>query len=90
MLETCADLIACERCLRNSLDKCEYIGQVDLSRDDLDKLGQLMAVKMKADTASSIDFSGNIPRLVLLFSCWKGIWNYQGGDYWTSVSVVWD
>ena len=88
MLETCADLIACERCLRNSLDKCEYIGQVDLSRDDLDKLGQLMAVKMKADTASSIEFFREYtPACIAFFLVGQGIWNYQGGDYWTSVSA---
>lgn len=88
MLETCADLIACEKCLRNSLDKCEYIGQVDLSRNDLDKLGQLMAVKIKADTASSIEFFWEYtPACIAFFLVGQGIWNYQGGDYWTSVSA---
>ncbi|HHV16873.1 MAG TPA: hypothetical protein GXX58_09935 [Gelria sp.] len=88
MLETCIDLIACEKCLKDSLGKYKYIGQVDLSRDDLDKLSQLMAVKLKADIANSIEFFREYtPACTAFFLVGQGIWNYREGDYWSSVST---
>lgn len=87
VLETCTSLSDCEHILRRELGKVNFIGELELSCDDVQRLNgfitqmshhshnlTLLIEKAQASTAT--------------FLVWQGILGYEEGDYWSSVHQV--
>lgn len=49
MLENCAGLEDCERVLASKVEKVAFLGQVELSSEDVEKLGALIGERIKSD-----------------------------------------
>lgn len=84
MLGTCVSLNDCERILKRELPKLKFIGELELSSDDVQKLNNFII----SEFASSHDTVSVIKRnqaSLVTFLVWQGILGYEAGDYWTGV-----
>jgi hypothetical protein len=74
MLERCADLAECERVLSATLKGVTFLGQVELSAEDTEKLGLLIREQIKQDIRQGTQFlKDNAPTCLSLFLVGAGI-----------------
>jgi phage FluMu protein Com/uncharacterized protein YlzI (FlbEa/FlbD family) len=89
MFENCTILNECEEVILQNLKGVSFLGQIELSSEDVDKLGTLIKNKMSDDPAFGIEqIEKYTPACLCLYLVWKGILNYNSdkADYWTVVS----
>ncbi|MGQ9512885.1 hypothetical protein [Thermodesulfitimonas sp.] len=74
MLERCADLAECERVLSGTLEGVTFLGQVELSAEDTEKLGLLIREQIKQDIREGTRFLEDYaPACLSLFLVGAGI-----------------
>lgn len=87
MLEHCADLTECEQLLSAKVKEgITFLGELDIIREDVDKLGRLIADRLAKDFTQGFNWlETHAPASLSVFLVGKGIWGYADGDYWSSV-----
>lgn len=84
VLETCVSLGDCERVLFERLRKVKFIGEVELSSADLQKLTNLIATELAPNPKRGLRLlKQKAPASIAAFLVWQGIMEYKEGDYWT-------
>jgi hypothetical protein len=87
MLERCIDVEDCEQVLSAELENVTFLGQVELSAEDIEKLGVLIRDKIKHDIGQGMQFLiNNAPTCLSIFLVGQGIWGYREGNYWSAVA----
>ncbi|NLG78818.1 MAG: hypothetical protein GX492_03180 [Firmicutes bacterium] len=90
MLERCLTLAECERILDEKTRTVAFVGQMRLSRDDVEKLGSFIRKEIAADFRRTGDVLDSLarraPACIAAFLTGEGIWGYDRGDYWSAVS----
>src|SRR5665811_344959 len=87
MLEDCTNISECEKTLSLKIGKDMLIGQIALSYNDIDKLSELIKKVISDDRIHGIqNLKTKFPTCTACFLVWKGILEYKGGDYWSSIS----
>jgi len=88
MIEKCTNLECCEKILTSNIKKDHLIGEIVLSLDEINMLGNLIKTHMSYKRYSDISFlKNNLPVSLSFFLVWEGIYHYEGhdGDYWSSI-----
>ncbi|HHY24678.1 MAG TPA: hypothetical protein GX527_10710, partial [Clostridiaceae bacterium] len=88
LLENCKTLQDCETILSGLLNKVKYIGQVDLSLNDLAVLDNLILsyIDIVGLESAAYFMQKHIPVSTAFYLVYKGVWGYEGGNYWASLS----
>ncbi len=87
MLERCTNLEDCERILSVEAEKVAFLGQVELSVGDIEKLGVLIRDQIRQDIRQGMQFLKNrAPTCLVMFLLGQGIWGYREGNYWAAVA----
>ena len=85
MLENCTNLFECEKILSASLDNIKYLGEVDFSLEDIDKLSALIKEKISEYDEKDLIFLSGVPACLSFYLVGKGIINYYSGEFWPPV-----
>ena len=86
MLKACVSLADCERVLIEGIQKVRFIGEIQLSAEDVQKITNLITCTLTPDPGIGFKQLGeNAPAVTSVFLVWQGITGYEEGDYWTSV-----
>lgn len=85
MLELCTELHECEKVLLASLCSVKYLGEVNFSLEDIDRLAALIKEKISQNEEAGINYLKGFPACVSFYLVGKGITNYQGGEFWPPV-----
>lgn len=89
MLERCAELTECEQILSEKLREVTFLGQVELSREDIEKLGNLIREQISPDVRQGTRFlEHNAVACLSFFLVGVGVWRYREGNYWSAVSEL--
>ncbi len=89
MLEHIDDLLACEIHLKDLLAETSYVGEVELSYEDIRKLGELLRLQIEGGVHESIRLLWEkAPACFASFIVGIGVWGYNEGNYWSAVSDV--
>jgi len=85
MLEGCLDLASCETTLAESTRHVEYLGEVNFSFSDIEKLAALLknVVVGEENVAGCLR---KYPACVSFYLVGRGITAYSGGNFWTPVN----
>lgn len=89
MFEHCTILNECEEIIIQNLNGVNFLGQIELSPNDVNKLGTFIKNKISdAPTFGMEQIEKHTPACLCLYLVWKGILNYNNdkADYWTAVS----
>lgn len=85
MLELCTELHECEKVLFDSLDGVNYLGEVNFSVEDIDKLAAMLKEIIGRYGESEISCLKGFPACVSIYLVGKGITSYQSGEFWPPV-----
>ena len=86
-LRECSNIHECENILKDIVGKVKYFGQVELAREDIDLLGDLIRVQIENTLPAGIKYViKKTPVTLAIFLVGQGIYYYDEGDYWTTVS----
>ena len=86
MLESCSNILECEKILVPSLGNTNLIGDIVLSSDDISKLRDYISEEIKIDINDCTKFlKTRAPTSLACYLVWNGILYYREGDFWTSV-----
>lgn len=88
MIEKCTNLECCEKILISKIKKDHLIGEIVLSLDEIEMLGNLIKSHLSYKIHSDINYlKKNVPASLSFFLVWDGIYYYEGhdGNYWSSV-----
>lgn len=90
MLDHCADLTECEQLLSAKISEgTTFLGQLDITREDVDKLGRLIAGRLAGHFTRGLRWlEMHVPASLAVFLVGNGIWGYADGDYWSSVATT--
>ena len=84
MLETCVSLADCERVLVEKFQKIKFIGEIELSSEDIQKLINFITTELDPDPKHGLKLlKQKAPGTIAAFLVWQGIIGYEEGDYWT-------
>ncbi len=84
MLETCVSLADCERVLVEKFQKVKFIGEIELSSEDIRKLTSFITTELDRDPRRGLRLlRQRAPGTIAAFLVWQGIMEYAEGDYWT-------
>ena len=84
MLETCVSLVDCERILVEKFQKVKFIGEIELSSEDIRKLTNFITTELDRDPRRGLTLlRQRAPATIAAFLVWQGIMEYEEGDYWT-------
>ncbi|AFV10499.1 hypothetical protein Tph_c02520 [Thermacetogenium phaeum DSM 12270] len=87
MLENCAGLEDCERVLAGQVEKVAFLGQVELSSEDVEKLGALIGERIKNDIRRGTQYLQQRAETCLVqYLVDTGIWKYKDGSYWPALA----
>jgi hypothetical protein len=85
MLETCVSLVDCERVLIEKFQRVKFIGEIELSSEDIRKLTNFINTELDRDPRRGLRLlRQRAPGTIAAFLVWQGIIGYGEGDYWTS------
>jgi len=87
MLEICRDILECESTLQQHLPSVKLLGQLPLTDSDLERI--FVYIHQNLAGMANEDLSDVIERTPAVLACylvWKGIWDYDEGTYWKSLS----
>ncbi|MDK2836594.1 MAG: hypothetical protein PWP21_1371 [Thermosediminibacterales bacterium] len=84
MIEYCNNIEQCEKALRTQISEISILGNIPLTQKDVDILGSFLKNQIKA-TGVNNSYLKEIPISVSLFLVWKGILEYQEGNYWSII-----
>lgn len=85
MLETCVSLVDCERVLIEKFQRVKFIGEIELSSEDIRKLTNFITTELDRDPRRGLRLlRQTVPATIAAFLVWQGIMEYEEGDYWTS------
>ena len=85
MLETCVSLGDCERVLTEKFRRVRFLGEVELSSEDVQRLNALIITELDPDPKLGLKLLRHrAPASIAAFLVWQGIIGYGEGDYWTS------
>jgi len=88
MIECCLTLQECESILSGKMSMVKYIGQVELSRDDLAVLDKLICSYICSySDVEGLENAANFlrnsaPVSTALYFVYQGVWKYSEGNYW--------
>jgi len=86
MLDNCVDLAGCERILVKYINDITYLGQIEITEEDVAKLGEFIGIKMRDGIEAGTEFlQVYAPNCFFFFLVGQGIWNYNDGNYWSAV-----
>ena len=86
MIEDCSSLQECEVRLSQRVESATLLGQIALTREDVDLLGTLIREKLSPDVSTGTRFlRRQAPMCLACFLVWMGTTGYREGDYWSSV-----
>src|SRR5574341_895125 len=86
MIEDCIEISDCEEKLSPYIGNVKLLSEIVLSRDEVDILGALIKKEISVDIKQGIEHLENkSPISLACFLVWKGILDYTGGDYWSSI-----
>ncbi len=84
MLETCVSLVDCERILVEKFQKVKFIGEIELSSEDIRTLTNFITTELDRDPRRGLRLlRQRAPATIAAFLVWQGIMEYEEGDYWT-------
>ncbi len=84
MLETCVSLYDCERVLIEKFQEVKFIGEIELSPEDIRKLINFIIIELDPDPKYGLNLlKQKAPATISAFLVWQGIIEYEEGDYWT-------
>jgi len=84
MIEECNDILDCERKLSPIIQKVSLLGEIILSSEEVDKLGNLITEQILENIQKGTEFlKTKTPTCFACFLVWKGILDYRDGDYWS-------
>lgn len=87
MLNNRLSLIECEEVLAESVSRVEFIGQIELTEEEVLKLGALIKERMKGNIPKGIKYlTENTPTTLACYLMGHGIHFYDEGDYWTTLA----
>ncbi len=85
MLEMCVSLVDCERVLIEEFRSVTFLGEVELSSEDVQRLNALIITELDPDPKLGLKLLRHrAPASIAAFLVWQGIIGYGEGDYWTS------
>lgn len=86
MLEDLTEISESEKRLSSNIRNDRLIGEIALSQDDIVKLSALINKIISSDIRQGIQLlETKFPTCTACFLVWKGILDYIGGDYWSSI-----
>jgi uncharacterized protein YoxC len=87
MLEGCVALEECERLLAEKVENTGFLGEVELSPEDLKKLSAMIRERLKRDIQEGLGYlRRSAPTCLAMLLVGLGIWEYQEGTYWPAVA----
>ncbi len=85
MLEMCVSLVDCERVLIEEFRSVTFLGEIELSSEDVQRLNALIITELDPDPKLGLKLLRHrAPASIAAFLVWQGIIGYGEGDYWTS------
>lgn len=86
MLEKYSDMEAAEAHLNHYLPSIKLLGQIPLSKDDVERINQYIKnTQIGYYTVNLNKVIRKTPTILACYLVWKGIENYNEGTYWISV-----
>ena len=87
MLNNCSSLIECEKALVEPVGRVEFIGQIELSKEEVLKLSALVKERLKDNLPQGVKYlTENTPATLACYLVGHGIHFYNEGDYWTTLA----
>jgi hypothetical protein len=86
MLESCSNILECEKVLVPSLENVNLVGDIVLSSEDIGKLQDYISKRIAIDINDCTkSLETKAPASLACYLVWNGILYYHKGDFWTSV-----
>lgn len=85
MLNGCKTLLECEDLVVEELSRVTLLGQIPFERNDVDKLGHLLADLQWKESQVINHLRSRTPVSFMCFLVWTGILGYRDGDFWSAV-----
>lgn len=82
---SCKNLRQCESIYEDQIDNVKLLGDIFLNKEEVELVGKLLKKSL-----SNINYNPSIlkkegPITTSLFLVWKGVYDYQEGNYWESI-----
>jgi len=86
MLENCSTLNECERVIYDRLRGIDFLGEIELTLEDAEKLRNLISDKLSDDLSLGMDqIEKFAPACFSLYLVLTGIYYYKNGSFWPYV-----
>lgn len=87
MLANCSSLVECEKFLAEAVRKVKFIGQVELTEEEVLKLGALIKERLKNNLPKGIKYlAESTPATLACYLVGHGIYFYIEGNYWATLA----
>ncbi len=87
MLNNCSSLVECEKALVEPVGKVGFIGQIELTKEEVLKLSALIKERLKKNLPQGIRYlTDTTPATLACYLVGHGIYFYNEGDYWTTLA----